>query len=150
MRSVSFFTKHLDRWPIKVICIALAIILYILFRVNTLTERQLTIPLNVLTPEGFVVSSDYPDRINLTMRGDQEDIAGVLSDDVEAFVNLVPFPEEGEYQVPIEFRKQGTALQPEAPGTSLPPQDSNPFSRTKNRPQPDCPPGALGVPGTGL
>lgn len=114
MKSVSLISRLMDRWPIKIISVALAIVLYLLFRMNTLTERQIAVPLNVITPEGFVVSSDYPDRINLTMRGEAEDIGGVLTDDVEAFVNLATFPEEGEYRVPIEFRKSGTALQPEA------------------------------------
>ncbi len=47
-------------------------------------------------------------------RGEGDDVSGVLAEDIEAFVNLVPYPEEGEYRVPIEFRKSGTALQPEA------------------------------------
>ena len=104
----------LDRWPIKVLCLAIAIVLYILFRVNTLTERTLTIPLEVITPEGFVVSSEYARSVNVTLRGEEDDIAGILPEDVEAFVNLSPFPEEGEFSLSVELRKKGTALRPEA------------------------------------
>ena len=114
MRNPTFLEKVLDRWPVKIICIALAIVLYILFRVNTLTERQLTVPLQVITSEGFIVSSEYPHSINITLRGDSEDLQSILPDDIEAFVNLAPYPEEGEFQVPVEFRKKGSALQPEA------------------------------------
>ncbi len=114
MKSLSPFSRLLDRWPIKVISITLAIVLYLLFRMNTMTERQIAVDLSVVTPEGFVVSSESPDRINLTMRGEAEDIAGVLTEDVQAFINLVPYPEEGEYRLPVEFHKTGTALQPEA------------------------------------
>ena len=114
MRQSSFMNRIFDRWPVKIICIALAIILYILFRVNTLTERQLTIPLRVLTSEGFVVSSEYPGSINVTLRGEEDELKGILPDDIEAFVNLTPYPEEGEFQIPVEFRKKGSALQPEA------------------------------------
>ena len=114
MRNPRFLERVLDRWPVKIICIALAIVLYILFRVNTLTERQLTVPLQVITAEGFIVSSEYPRSINITLRGDSEDIQSILPDDIEAFVNLAPYPEEGEFQVPVEFRKKGSALQPEA------------------------------------
>ncbi len=112
--SARIFNRIFDRWPVKIICVGLAVLLYVLFRTNTLTERQLTVPLKVLTPEGFVVSSEYPDHINLTIRGEKEDVSGVLADDIEAFVNLIPYPEEGEYEVAVEFRKTGTALQPEA------------------------------------
>ncbi|MDF1569040.1 MAG: CdaR family protein [Spirochaetaceae bacterium] len=114
MTLTAWISRALERWPIKILCIALAVILYILFRVNTLTERQMTLPLQVLTPEGFVVSSDYPRSVNVTVRGEQDDVEGILPDDIEAFVDLVPYPEEGEYQVGVEMRKQGTALQPEA------------------------------------
>ncbi len=114
MKGSEFFNRLFNRWPVKIICVALAVLLYILFRTNTLTERQITVPLKVLTPEGFVVSSDYPDHINLIIRGEEEDVSGVLSDDIEAFVNFAPYPEEGEYKAPVEFRKKGTALLPEA------------------------------------
>jgi len=114
VRKSSFLNRLFERWPVKIICIALAIVLYILFRVNTLTERQLTIPLEVITANGFIVSSEYPRSINVTLRGDSEDLQGILPDDIEAFVNLAPYLEEGEFQVPVEFRKKGSALQPEA------------------------------------
>ncbi len=93
MRQSSFLYRFFDRWPVKIICIALAIVLYILFRVNTLTERQLTIPLRVLIPEGFVVSSEYPGSINVTLRGEEDELKGILPDDIDAFVDLTPYPE---------------------------------------------------------
>jgi YbbR domain-containing protein len=114
MRDSSVLNRILERWPIKIICVALAIVLYILFRVNTLAERQLTVDLEVVTDQGFIVSSEYPGSINVTLRGDSEDLQGILPDDIEAYVNLAPYPEEGEFQVPVEFRKKGSALQPEA------------------------------------
>lgn len=114
MISSSFIQSFLDRWPVKILCIALAVVLYILFRINTLTEKQITVPLEVVTSEGFVVSSDHPGSVNIILRGEEDDIRGILNEDVEAYVNLAPYPEEGEYQVSVEFRKKGSALQPEA------------------------------------
>lgn len=108
------FARFFYRWPIKIICIALAIILYTLFRSNTLTERQIAVPLQVLTPEGFVASSEYPNAVNVLMRGNEDDLRDILEEDIEAFINLTPYPEEGEHQVPVELRKKGSALQPEA------------------------------------
>jgi len=108
------FSRLFYRWPIKIICVALAIVLYILFRSNTLTERQIAVPLRVLTPEGFVASSEYPSAINVMLRGDEDELKDILEEDIEAYINLTPYPEEGEYQIPIELRKKGSALQPEA------------------------------------
>ncbi|MCG8454107.1 MAG: CdaR family protein [Spirochaetales bacterium] len=114
MRNASVFARIMHRWPVKALCIALAGAFYLLFRVNTFTERVVTVPLQVITPEGFVVSSEYPGSINLTLRGETQEIAGVLPDDIDAFVDLSSFPDQGEYRVPVEFRKKGSALQPEA------------------------------------
>jgi len=110
MRFASLFY----RWPIKIICVALAIVLYTLFRSNTLGERQITVPLQVLTPEGFVASSEYPNVVNVVLRGDEDDLKGILDEDIEAYINLTLYSEEGEYQIPVELDKKGSALQPEA------------------------------------
>ena len=114
MRFSAFMSKLLDRWPVKIICLALAIVLYIFFRFNTLTERQIVVPLKVNTSEGFIVSSDFPARVNVTLRGEDEDIKEILPDDIEAFADLTGFNAPGEYKVPVQFHKKGSALQIEA------------------------------------
>ena len=114
MKMAALHDFVLHRWPSKIICVGLAILLYVLFRVNTQMEREITIPLRVITPRDFVISSDYPHNINITLRGDENDVKGVLPDDIEAFINLLPYSEAGEYQRLVEIRKKGTALQPEA------------------------------------
>jgi len=106
--------RIVEQWPIKIICVALAIVLYILFKVNTITEKQLIIPLNVLTSEGYIVSSEYPGRINVTIRGDEDEIKDIISDDIQAFADLSMFSEVGEYRIQVELRKKGSALRPEA------------------------------------
>jgi len=108
------FARLFHRWPIKIVCVALAIVLYTLFRSNTLKERQITVPLQVLTPEGFVASSEYPNAVNVVLRGNEDDLKGILEEDIEAYINLTLYPEEGEYQIPVELGKKGSALQPEA------------------------------------
>lgn len=123
MTPSSILFRILRRWPIKIVCVSLAVVLYILFKVNTLTERQISVPLEVLTPEGFIVSSEYPRSINVTLRGEDDEIKDILSDDIAAFANLARFTEEGEYQVPVELRKTGSALAPEALGLRPRPRD---------------------------
>ncbi len=103
-----------NRWSIKILCVGTAILLYLLFRVNTLAEREVAILLEVISPRDYIVSSDYPSSINVTLRGDEETVKGVLVDDIEASVNLSEYSQEGTYRVPVEINKKGTALQPEA------------------------------------
>ena len=123
MTPSSLLFRILHRWPVKTACVSLAVVIYILFKVNTLTERQIRVPLEVLTPEGFIVSSEYPRSINVTLRGEDDEIKDILSDDIAAFANLARFTEEGEYQVPVELRKTGSALAPEALGLRPRPRD---------------------------
>ena len=99
-----------DHWPIKIACIALAVVLNLLFRVNTLDEQQYSIPLNIIIPEDFSISSDYPRFINISLRGNKDDIKNILQSDIIALIDISAYPEEGTYQKPIEIRKTGTAL----------------------------------------
>ena len=109
-----FSPRFLERLPVKIICMALALGVYILFRVSTLTERQISLPLKVLTSQDFVVSSEYPRTVNVTMRGEDEEIKSVLSSDIEVFVDLRSLRENGKYEVPVELSRKGSALEVEA------------------------------------
>lgn len=104
----------LTHWPIKILCVAIALIFYLVFRMNTLQERQFTVPLEAQAPSGLIISSEYPHNVNVLLRGNEEDLKEILPDDIEAFINLDDFEEKGTYKVPIELRKKGAALKPEA------------------------------------
>ncbi|OQX28635.1 MAG: hypothetical protein B0D92_07875 [Spirochaeta sp. LUC14_002_19_P3] len=114
MILLNSYSTLFNRFPAKVLCLFFAVILYILFRVNTLTEREIVRPLEVITSSGFIVSSEYPRSIAVVLRGQKNEVNNILPGDIDVYVNLAKFTEEGTYQIPVQFRKRGTALNPEA------------------------------------
>ena len=79
-----------DHWPVKIVCVGFAVVLHLLFRVNTLGELQYSIPLDIILPENYSISSDYPRYINITIRGNKDDIKNILQDDIKSISRYVP------------------------------------------------------------
>ena len=58
----------------KVICLTAAVILFLFHRVNTMTERFFSVPLEVSTPPGLAIASAYPKTVRITLRGSEDAI----------------------------------------------------------------------------
>src|SRR5512147_1103734 len=84
--------------PVKVICLAAAVILLLFHRVTTLSERFFSVPLDVNTAPGLAVASAYPKTVRITLRGAGDAIFPILEDDVEASVSLDNHKTPGVYR----------------------------------------------------
>ena len=95
--------------PVKVICLAAAVILLLFHRVTTLTERFFSVPLNVSTPAGLAVASAFPRTVRITLRGEGDAIFPILEEDVEAAVSLDSHKSPGVYRAEVKVNRKGTA-----------------------------------------
>jgi YbbR domain-containing protein len=95
--------------PIKVICLAAAVILLFFHRVTTLAERFISVPLEVNTPAGLAVASSFPKTVRITLRGAGDAIYPILEEDVEASANLDSHHVPGVYRAAIRVDRKGTA-----------------------------------------
>jgi hypothetical protein len=102
--------KVAENWPVKVLSIAFALVLFIFHRMSTLEERFFSVPLNVEMSGSLIPSSSYPRMIRLSLRGDANSIYPILEDDIEAYIDLAKYSETGTYRAPVQIRKKGTAL----------------------------------------
>ena len=66
MRERKFIRVLLTDLPVKVICLAAAVILLLFHRVTALTERFFSVPLEVNTPSGLAVASTYPKTVRIS------------------------------------------------------------------------------------
>jgi len=82
--------------PVKVICLAAAVVVLLFHRVTTLTERFISVPLQVSTPAGLAVASSFPKTVRITLRGAGDAIFPILEEDVEARANLDMYHAPGE------------------------------------------------------
>lgn len=109
--------------PVKVICLTAAVILLLLHRVTTLSERFVSVPLEVTTPSGLAVAAAFPRTVRLTLRGTQESILPILEEDMAASVSLDAHHNAGVYREEVKVTRKGTALNVEPLEINVDPQE---------------------------
>ena len=109
MTSRVFTRALLADLPVKVLCLAAAVILLLFHRVTTLTERFFSVPLDVGTPAGLAVASAFPRTVRITLRGAGDAIFPILEEDVEASVSLDNHHTPGVYRAEVKVERKGTA-----------------------------------------
>ena len=88
MRNRRFFERILDNWPAKIISLAVALVLFLFYRIVNLEERFFNVPLSIEVPENFTASGNYPRSVRITLRGGQEEIFHILEEDIRASADL--------------------------------------------------------------
>jgi len=86
-----------------------AIFLFMFHRMSALDERYFSIPLQVQTNGQLVPASSYPRNVRVTLRGEANTVLTIVEDDIEAFIDLTKYKNEGVYKALCKFKK-GSAL----------------------------------------
>jgi YbbR domain-containing protein len=110
LNSNKLIIKMIENWPVKVLSIAIAVILFVFNRLNTLTTRPLSVPLAIETHSTLVPASVYPRNVRVNLRGEDEGIKAISESDIEAYVDLSQYEDRGLYSAPVQVRKKGSAL----------------------------------------
>jgi YbbR domain-containing protein len=110
MTANNLTEKIFENWPAKIVCIALALLLFLFYRMSTLQERYFSVPLLVETNGDLVPASAYPKMVKITLRGESDSIYPIQEEDVIAYLDISHFTKEGEYRVPVQTKLKGTAL----------------------------------------
>ncbi|MDR2143690.1 MAG: hypothetical protein LBP29_04910 [Treponema sp.] len=103
----------MEKWPVKVLSIVAAIILFVFHRLGSIQERFFSVPLRLEIGNNLVPSSSYPRNIRVTLKGDANSIYPVAEDDIEAYLDLTRYREPGSFKTAIQIRKKGTAMEVE-------------------------------------
>jgi len=123
MNGKRFTRTLLADLPVKVICLTAAVVLLLLHRVTTLSERFVNVPLDVTTPSGLAVASAFPRTVRVTLRGTEESILPILEDDLAASVSLETHRSPGVYREEVKVTRKGTALNVEPLEVTVDPQE---------------------------
>ena len=110
MNRAKLFSKITEKWTVKVLSLAAAVIISIFYRMNSLETRYFTVPLSIEASDAFLPANSFPMSVKISIRGESENIQPVLAEDIEAFIDLKRYANEGRYRVPVQIRKKGTAL----------------------------------------
>ena len=102
--------RSLHNWPVKIISIAAALLLFFFYRVSSLDERFFNIPLTLTFHENYIPAEDVPQTVRIVIRGRNEDIKLVLEDEIEASVDFSKYAQEGRFREPVQIKKKGYAM----------------------------------------
>jgi len=104
----NLFHKLFQNWPLKIIALSVALLLFLFNQMATLEERFMSVPLELRMSERFIPAESYPKTVRITLRGKSEEVNLVLKEDVIAYADFRSFDQEGSYTVPVNILKQGS------------------------------------------
>ena len=110
MKHNKFVELLFGNWPAKVLSILAALIIAAFWRVSRLEERQLSVPVSVISNPGFVPTVSLPSTVLLSLRGESGDIYSLVENDFRATINLSDVSEPGEFQFRVKVEKRGKAV----------------------------------------
>ncbi len=109
MKNRKLLDAVVHNWPVKVLSVAAALLLFSFNRMSTLEERFFSVPLRVSLDGALVPASSYPRMVRITLRGESNNVFPILEEDIEAYIDLSKYRNEGVYKAPVLVRKKGTA-----------------------------------------
>lgn len=101
--------RLLQNWPAKILSLAAAVLLVVFNSVSRLEDRYFTVPVRLVLPADFVPAAPYTQRVRISLRGETDDIFRILEDDIEAYVDLSAFNNEGVFRAPVQIDRHGSA-----------------------------------------
>lgn len=110
MTGRKLLERSLANWPAKVVCLAAASVLFVFYRVTTLQERFLSVPLEVEPPPGLAIAAPYPQTVRVTVRGEEGRIRPIREEDFRASVDFGSFHGEGRARLEVKVERAGEAL----------------------------------------
>ena len=105
MIKSNLFRRLFYNWHIKLISLALAFILWKYVDSLNEKERHLSIRLTVKNvPQGYLIVSEIPKYIKITIKGKEEYLSEVDPSDFKAYIDLGDFPHLPP-EIPVEVEK---------------------------------------------
>jgi YbbR domain-containing protein len=104
-----FLSKITEKWPVKIISVAAALIIAYFYRMNSLEKRTFMVPLQIETNSVLIPASSIVNSVSISLRGEADSINTINVGDIEAYINLDKYSGEGMYRIPVQVRKKGSA-----------------------------------------
>lgn len=105
------FERISHNWPVKILSVTAAILIFLFYRMAMMEERFFSIPLDVQIDEQFMPADDYPKTVRVTIKGRSEEINLVLEENLSAYADFTDYNGEGEYTEPVRIGKEGAVHQ---------------------------------------
>jgi len=103
MNIKTVISKITDRWPAKIICFALAIILYVFHQTTKVERRTIVVPLEIIQEGNVTYMGNIAKSVSILIRAKDEDINTIMPSEISASLNLNPIVDSGVCEVPIDI-----------------------------------------------
>jgi len=111
MNIKKFSEQILHNWPIKIICLVVAIFLYIFHQTSLVDHKNFVVPLNIIENGQVMHVQKLTDSITLSVKALPEDISNIHVSDFSAILDLSYLTESGEYEIPIQVNTNDSLKQ---------------------------------------
>lgn len=98
-----FYKIFRRNWPVKLICLVLAIFIYLFYLYVTIQGKTLVVSLDVSSQGITLPAQNIPSHVKVHLEGKPEDIARITEKNITALVNLDYYTEEGKFKVPVDI-----------------------------------------------
>lgn len=110
MKVKQYIIRLTENWPVKIICLVLAVFLSEFYRGTLLDKRYIIVPLTLKNRGELVPAEQYPRKVKIMIWGESNSIASIDDDDILAFIDISDVKEEGTYRLPIQTRFTNAAV----------------------------------------
>lgn len=103
MRFDELYKIARRNWIVKLVCFVLAVFIYFFYRVATLQDKTLVVPLQVSANGLMMPAENTPTHVKVSVKGRPQDLSRIGEQNIATYLNLDYYTESGEYDVPIEI-----------------------------------------------
>lgn len=98
--------KLLHNWPVKIVCLVIAIFLYIFHQASLIGKSTLVVPLTIVENGIVMHVGNVPAAVSVSVRANANDINSIHNSDINAVINLDSLTEKGTYKLPVNISIQ--------------------------------------------
>ena len=96
--------KITENWKVKVICVILAIGIYLFGQYVTFKKNELTVPLQVKNASNLVYTNEIPRTVKVIVYGEPDQVGLLQEKDFEVYIDLSELVEPGTFEVPLHLQ----------------------------------------------
>ena len=107
MRTRPVLARALALWPVKILALAAAVLLFVFNRMNNLEQGVFELPIEVILPDGYVLADPLRAHAAVTIRGEGEGaLRRAAPDQFRAYVDLTRFRREGTFTAAVQYGRR--------------------------------------------
>jgi YbbR domain-containing protein len=96
-------------WPVKVLSLGAAVLLFFFTNLLDMGSREISLPIRYVFAPGYTQSSEFPTKARLLLRGDSEKLYGLADDELQVVADFSRHARDGQFQVALRLKRSGAA-----------------------------------------